>query len=304
MMMNINITMLRTVRGSLIFLSTARAFTSQQQRQQLKSMENYQSSYLLGAIIGDIVGSRFEHSRGRVKTTEFDLVTTKCKFTDDTVLTIAVADALINRKPYADTIRKWANKYPGAGYGKTFRQWMRDDAMGPYQSWGNGSAMRVSPCGYLPTLEKVLEEAKVSAECTHDHEEGIKGAQATAACIFLARNGKSKEEIKQYVTDNFGYDLNRSIEEIRPTYKFEVSCQKSVPEAIIAFLDSESYEDTIRLAVSLGGDTDTQAAIAGSIAQAFYKKIPPELESQAKRKLNEEITDIVNAFNSQIECFE
>lgn len=266
-------------------------------------MENQQSSYLLGAIIGDIVGSRFEFGGGD-KSTEFDLVTAECQFTDDTVLTLAVADALINNKPYDDMIRKWANKYPNAGYGKTFIQWMADETMGPYNSWGNGSAMRVSACGYLSSLEKVLEEAKTSAECTHDHEEGIKGAQATAACIFLARNGKSKEDIKKYVTKMFGYDLDRSIEDIRPTYAFEVSCQKSVPEAIIAFLDGEDYEDTIRLAVSLGGDTDTQAAIAGSIAQAYYKYIPPELEVQAKEKLNKEIKDIIDSFNSRIESLE
>lgn len=261
--------------------------------------EQKPTSLLFGAIIGDIVGSRFE--RQPHKSTDFELIVPNraCRFTDDTVLTIAVADALIHQKPYEDTIRQWAKKYPRAGYGYSFKKWVKDENMGPYNSWGNGSAMRVSACGYyLPTLERVLEEAKKSAECTHDHPEGIKGAQATAASIFLARQGKSKEEIKLYITKNFGYDLDRNIESIRPDYKFDVSCQGSVPESIIAFLDGKNYEDTIRLAVSLGGDSDTQAAIAGSIAHAFYKNINPRLEQLATKKLPDDILEIADAFDS------
>eukprot|EP01083_Nonionella_stella_P027109 74587_1 len=286
----------RIIRTSCFF-PIAKAFTIKGKRSFL-TMEttSTQQSYLLGAIIGDIVGSRFEWSGDDAKYYDFELITPECQFTDDTVLTIAVADAIMNKTPYDGTIRKWANKYPHAGYGKSFINWMRDDTMGPYNSWGNGSAMRVSPCGYLPTLEEVLKESKASAECTHNHMEGIKGAQSIAACIFLARNGHSKEEIKSYVTKTFGYDLDRTIESIRPTYSFDVSCQGSVPESIIAFLDGSDYEDTIRLAVSLGGDTDTQAAIAGSIAQAFYKEISLDLESQAREKLNEEILAIFVSF--------
>lgn len=223
-----------------------------------------------------------------------------CRFTDDSVLTVAVADAIINQQPYDETIRKWAKRYPKAGYGGTFKKWMHDPTMGPYNSWGNGSAMRVSPCGYLPTMDRVLEEAENSAKCTHNHKEGIIGAQATAACIYLARNGKSKEEIKAFVTDKYDYDLNRTIEQIRPMYTFDVSCQGSVPESIIAFLESSDYEDCIRLAISLGGDTDTQAAIAGSIAQAFYKDIDLDLEVRARMKLSGDLLSVIDSFNSKV----
>lgn len=265
------------------------------------SMELDSSSYLLGAIIGDIAGSRFEDCPHK-DPDGFDLIIPSkwCGFTDDTILTIAVADALIHQRPYDQTIRYWAKKYPKAGYGFSFQKWMHDETMGAYNSWGNGSAMRVSPCGYLPTLEKVLEEAKASAECTHNHKEGIKGAQATAACIFLARNGKSKDEIKNYVVDAFGYDLDRTIAEIRPSYRFDVSCQGSVPEAIICFLEGTNYESTIRLAISLGGDSDTQAAIAGSIAQAFYGGIPNDLEQSARVLLDEDLVEIVDEFNAYL----
>lgn len=257
------------------------------------------TSYLMGAIIGDIAGSRFE-SHPHKDPYDFDLIAPRCRFTDDTVLTIAVADALIHGRPYDETIRHWAKKYPRAGYGKAFRKWMHDETMGPYNSWGNGSAMRVSPCGYLPTLERVLEEAKASAECTHNHEEGVKGAQATAACIFLAREGKSKVDIKNYIADTFDYNLDRTIEEIRPTYRFDSSCWGSVPEAIIAFLDGKDYRDTIRLAISLGGDSDTQAAIAGSIAQAYYGNIPHRLAKNAREKLEDDMIEILDEFNAYI----
>jgi len=233
------------------------------------------------------------------------LIVDRCWFTDDTVLTIAVADAIIHKSSYADCIRKWARKYPNVGYGGRFIDWVEDGSAGPYNSWGNGSAMRVSAVGYLPSLKTVLEESKKSAECTHNHPEGIKGAQATAACIYMARTGKSKEDIKSYVETNFeGYDLNRSIkDDIRPTYRFDVSCQGSVPESIIAFLEGTSYEDTIRLAINLGGDADTQAAIAGSIAYAYYKSRNlnnnnPNLEHLAMKLLPKEMIEIINKFDS------
>lgn len=283
-------------------LNALSLFLSQNNNQQRPSpkMSTQPQSYLLGAIVGDIVGSRFETTGGQ-KTTKFDMITPESQFTDDTILTVAVADALLHNKEYSDTIRSWAKKYPNATYGQSFMRWIDDCNLGPYNSWGNGSAMRVSPCGYLPSLELALREAKASAECTHDHPEGIKGAQATAACIFLARSGRSKGEIKEYVSSNFGYDLDRTIENIRPNYSFELSCQRSVPESIIAFMDGVDYESTIRLAVSLGGDTDTQAAIAGSIAQAFYKNIDPRLEELARAKLDDDILKIVDSFNSKIE---
>lgn len=275
---------------------------SNRSTQEERSKESMSSSYLMGAIIGDIAGSRFE-SHPHKNSDDFQMIVLQnrnCHFTDDTVLTIAVADALINQKPYDETIRHWAKKYPGAGYGKSFRKWMSDKTMGAYKSWGNGSAMRVSPCGYLPTLEKVLHEAKVSAECTHNHEEGIKGAQATAACIFLARNGKSKEEIKKYIMETFDYDLERTVKNIRPSYQFDSSCQGSVPEAIIAFLEGNNFKDTIRLAISLGGDADTQAAIAGSIAQAYYMHIPEKLEKFAREKLNDDMIEVIDKFNAYV----
>jgi len=280
------------IMGTVVYLPMAESIAVSRQ------------SHLLGAIIGDIVGSRFERARTKNPNPyNFEAIPNNggCTFTDDSVLTIAVAHALIHNKPYDETIRFWARKYPSAGYGASFNKWMRDDSLGPYNSWGNGSAMRVSPCGYLPTLERVLEEAKSSAECTHDHPEGIKGAQATAACVYMARHGGTKEEIRSYVTSTFGYDLDRTIESIRPTYTFDVSCQGSVPESLIAFFDGKDYEDTIRLAVSLGGDTDTQAAIAGSIAQAFYKEIPLELETRARNLLTKRMLVVVDEFNSHFD---
>ena len=252
-----------------------------------------------GAIIGDIVGSRLE--RSGPKTTDFDLFTTECRFTDDTVLTIAVADAILEQKPYEDAILEYARAYPDAGYGGTFRRWMNME-LGPdeeYRSWGNGSAMRVSPVGWLfNDLETVLAQAKASALPTHGHPEGVKGAQAIAAAIFLARQGGGKEDIRQYVTQTFGYNLRRTVEEIRPDYAFDVSCQGSVPEAIIAFLDSKDLVHAIRLAVSLGGDTDTQAAMAGSIAEAFYGPVAPALEEVMNAFLPNAFVDVIGRFET------
>ena len=253
-----------------------------------------------GAILGDIIGSRLE--RSGAKAYDFDLFTTECRFTDDTVLTIAVADAILNQLDYGDTIKDYALRYPKAGYGGTFKKWMRDELEGEYSSWGNGSAMRVSPIAWLfNDIESVLREAKASAMPTHGHPEGVKGAQAIAAAIFLARQGGGKEDIRQYVTETFGYNLRRTIEEIRPNYAFDVSCAGSVPESIVAFLDSKDLIDSIRLAVSLGGDTDTQAAMAGSISEAFYGPIPAPVEDVMNAFLPNELIDVIGVFERALQ---
>jgi ADP-ribosylglycohydrolase len=231
---------------------------------------------MLGAICGDIIGSVYEGIN--VKHTEFPLFREDCRYTDDTTLTVAVADAIMNNKDYASTIREYGRQHPLAGYGSSFIAWLDDPNAGPYNSWGNGSAMRVSPVGWLfNTEELVLNQARLTAEVTHNHPEGIKGAQAIALSVFLARTGSSKEIIKSRIESMFGYDLNRTIDGIRPTYEFDVSCKGSVPESIIAFLESDDYESCIRKAISIGGDSDTIAAMAGSIAEAYYGYIPQEI---------------------------
>ncbi|GAB2765781.1 ADP-ribosylglycohydrolase family protein [Salinimicrobium soli] len=258
----------------------------------------FKNHSLFGPVIGDIVGSVFEGKN--VKTIDVDLFNPSTRFTDDTVLTIAVADALLNNKDYTESFQYWGRKYSWAGYGRNFREWMFAENPKPYNSWGNGSAMRVSPIAYaFDHLVQVMEEAKNSAIVTHDHPEGIKGAQAIAAAVFLARTGKTKQEIREFITKEFDYDLDRSIEEIRPEYKFDVSCQGSVPEAIICFLDSSSYESAIRLAISLGGDSDTIACMAGSIAEAFYNDIPEALLDYADKKLPTIMKEIIQAFQNR-----
>lgn len=249
---------------------------------------------MLGAIIGDVVGSRFEFCN--YKATDFELFTPESVFTDDTVCSVAVAD-WINRgcqDNLVEIMRHWCHKYPYAGYGGMFVQWLDPRIEpSPYNSWGNGSAMRVSAVGWaFRTLEETLEYAKRSAEITHNHPEGIKGAQATAAAIFLARTTKNKEKIKAYIEQTFGYDLSQTCDEIRPVYEFNESCQGTVPQAIVAFLESKNFEHAIRLAISLGGDSDTLAAITGSIAEAFYGEIPPEILLQVGAKLPREFVDV------------
>ena len=234
---------------------------------------------MLGAIAGDIIGSVYEHQP--IKTKDFPLFSEDSTFTDDTVLTIAVADALLNDRDYAKSLRAWGSKYPNAGYGKSFITWLAVDGHPPYNSWGNGSAMRVSPIGWVcNSFEEVLAEAERSAVVSHNHPEAIKGAQAIALSVYLARTGSTKTKIKTEITDRFGYDLERTLDAIRPTYTFDVSCQGSVPESIICFLESVSYEDAVRNAVSLGGDSDTMACIAGGIAEAFYGSVPEQIASQ------------------------
>ena len=253
---------------------------------------------MLGAIAGDIIGSVFEGS-GR-KETDFPLLSARSTFTDDTVLTIAVAVVLLEGGDYASTLRRCGRRYPHRGYGGSFYEWLHDDSLGPYNSWGNGSAMRVSPIGFAAkTIDEVLSEAQRSAVVTHNHPEGVRGAQATALAVFLARHGASKSEIRRELKERFGYNLDRSVDEIRPGYAFDVSCQGSVPESIICFLDSSDLEEAIRLAVSMGGDADTMACIAGGIAEAFYGSVPDVIGAEVRNRLPEDLLAIVDRFRAR-----
>ncbi len=250
---------------------------------------------MLGAIAGDIIGSVFEASP--IKTTDFELFSEWSRFTDDTVLTVATAQALLTGMDYAEAYRTFGRRYPRAGYGGAFLKWLMADDAPPYNSWGNGSAMRVSPVGFAgETMAAVLREAAKSAAVTHNHPEGIKGAQAVAAAVFMGRRGNSKEEIRRFITDQFAYDLKPGIAGIRPGYYFDVSCQGSVPQALIAFLESEDVEDAIRLAISLGGDSDTQGCIAGAIAYAYYGKMSAEMEHEVRRRLPRDFMLILDNF--------
>ncbi|NOZ90724.1 MAG: ADP-ribosylglycohydrolase family protein [Epsilonproteobacteria bacterium] len=252
---------------------------------------------MLGAIAGDIIGSYYEFHK--IKTKEFKLFHPKSKFTDDTTLSMAIAKSLLDNEPYLDNVVDFGLRYFEVGYGGSFKRWLKSENHEPYNSWGNGSAMRVNPIAWaFDTEEKVLEEARKSAEITHNHPEGIKGAEATALAIFMARNGATKEAIREQISTQFGYDLKRTVDEIRPDYKFEVSCQKSVPESIICFLDSNSFEDCIRNCVSLGGDADTMGAIASGIAEAYYG-IPEEIEKRIWNYLSDEFREILKRFQEE-----
>ncbi|MDE6027375.1 MAG: ADP-ribosylglycohydrolase family protein [Muribaculaceae bacterium] len=254
---------------------------------------------LLGAVCGDIVGSYYEGCS--TKDYDFRPFTTYSRFTDDTVCSIGIADALIHDEPFEGRLQYWCRKYPRAGYGGMFRRWIYSDTMEPYNSWGNGSAMRVSAVGaYGNSLEEVMELAKRSAEVTHNHSEGIKGAQATAAAIYLALTGKSKSEIKSFIEERVGYDLSRRYDDIQPDYRFDVSCQGSVPESIICFLESKDYESAIRKAIAMGGDADTMAAITGGIAAAFYGEIPDNTLKECWDRLPEEMRKVIEKFNQKI----
>lgn len=260
---------------------------------------------MYGAILGDIIGSPYEFNKGD-KTKDFTFFEKGAEFTDDSVMTIAVADAFINTLGQSDddiedaliySMRLWGRKYPDAGYGGNFGFWLCSGITGPYNSYGNGSAMRVSPCGWLyDTLEETLHAAEISSEVTHNHPEGIKGAQAVAAAIFMARTGSSKDEIKDYIVKSFGYDLSRTIDEIRPGYDHDESCQKTVPEAITAFLEGTDFEDVIRTAVSLSGDCDTLTCIAGSIAEAFYG-VPDSLKEECKKRIKPDMLEVLEKFD-------
>jgi ADP-ribosylglycohydrolase len=253
---------------------------------------------MLGAVAGDIIGSLYEINN--IKTKDFDLLNPNSIFTDDTVLTVAVADKLLNGGSYEEHLKTYYHRYSTRGYGKSFRSWAKGEIVGAYNSYGNASAMRVSPVGYaFNNLEQVLLEAKNSAEVTHNHPEGIKGAQAVAASIFLARKGTNRNDIKSYIETNFNYNLSQSLDEIRPNYKFDVSCQGSVPQAIIAFLESTNFEDAIRNAISIGGDSDTIACITGSIAEAFYGGVPVFIAEYVISKLTKHLYTTVDKFQKE-----
>ena len=258
---------------------------------------------IIGAIAGDVIGSAYEFNPTRDH--DFELFTPKSSFTDDTVLTMANALWLIDDEQHTherlvEIMLDLCRRYPNRGYGGRFANWICDKDPQPYNSYGNGSAMRVSPVGYYAqSLEEALALAKVSAEVTHNHPEGIKGAQATAAAIFLARRGKSKQEIRDYVAQTFNYDLSRTLDEIRPTFTFDETCQRTVPEAITCFMEGKDYEDVVRLSVALAGDADTIAAIAGSISSAV-DEVPNGITQQVIALLSEEFCTTLLRFNELV----
>ena len=258
---------------------------------------------MYGAILGDIIGSPYEFDMGD-KTKVFPLFSEDSYFTDDTVMTIAVAEAFmcatddeeVIRQRLIQSMQKWGHRYPGAGYGVRFCGWLESSDPQPYNSFGNGSAMRVSAVAWLfNDLDTVRRMARISAEVTHNHPEGIKGAEAIASAIFLARTSHSKADIKAYIKKHFGYDLSRTCDEIRPGYYHVESCQETVPEAITAFLEGDSFEGVIRTAVSLGGDCDTLTCIAGSIAEGFFG-VPEELKKECEKRLSQDLLDILLKF--------
>ena len=273
----------------------------------------------LGAIIGDTVGSIYEFDN--TKRTDFPLFSSESDYTDDSIMTIAVADWLLtsdrSQEALENRLVEWAKHFPCpmGGYGGGFRTWLfhperlqnydcklfDDDKRHPYNSWGNGSAMRASACGWVAkSTEEALELGKHSAEITHNHPEGIKGAQAVAAAIYMARKGESKETIREYIERTFGYDLQHTCDEIRPTYDWESSCQGTVPPALIAFFDSHDFEEAIRLAVSLGGDSDTLACITGGIAQAYYKEIPESIIDEMRARLPQAFWNVMEKVEEEI----
>ena len=264
---------------------------------------------MFGAILGDIVGSRFEFDRGGW-TKEFEFLTPKDNWTDDSVMTVAVAEALMNagkdataEKIESECIRsmqKWGQKYPYAGYGGSFRLWLRLIDPQPYGSFGNGSAMRVSAAGWLyDSVERTREVAGATANVTHNHPEGLKGAECTAAVIFLARTGSTKDEIKDYVIKEFGYDFSESLDEMRKRHEHVETCMDSLPKALRSFFDGESYEDVVRNAVSLGGDTDTLAAIAGAMGEAFFS-MPENLKKECRNRIEKDMLAVLDSFDAAV----
>jgi ADP-ribosylglycohydrolase len=253
---------------------------------------------MLGTLAGDIVGSIYEWNN--IKTAVFPLFQEQCRFTDDSVLTVALAESILTGEAYAPVMRRYCRRYPDAGYGRNFLSWAQSDDAPAYYSYGNGSAMRISPAGWaFDSLEQVLEKAEEYSSVTHDHPEGVKGAQATAAAVYLARTGATKGEIAAFVAGRFGYDLSRSCDEIRPGYSFDVSCQGTVPQALTAFLESTDFENAIRLAISLGGDSDTLAAITGGVAQAYYGGVPAAIASETLRFLDEPLRKVTLEFEAR-----
>ena len=260
---------------------------------------------MYGAILGDMIGSPYEFDMSG-KTKDFPLFVPGSRFTDDTVMTVAVAEALMDTlgkgeeellRALAESMQRWGRRYPNAGYGGRFIRWLASPDPKPYHSWGNGSAMRVSAAGWLfGTLEETRRAAARTAMVTHDHPEGIKGAEAAASAVFLARTGAGKGEIRDYIARQFGYDLDRTCDEIRPGYSFDVSCQGTVPEAVIAFLEAESFEDNLRTAVSLGGDCDTLTCISAAIGEAFWG-VPEELKAECRKRLPEDMLQVLDRFS-------
>lgn len=259
---------------------------------------------MLGALVGDIVGSVYEFNN--TKRTDFDLFCGESTFTDDSVMTLAVAKWLVEDETHTihyliSCMQELGRLYPNAGYGGRFTRWLYENNPQPYNSWGNGAGMRVSPVGlYAKTLDEALALAALTASVSHNHPEGVKGAQAIATSVFLAKQGKSKQEIKDYVEKTFDYNLHRTIAEIRPRYGFDVSCQGSTPEAIIAFLEGNSFEEVIRLAISLGGDSDTIGAMAGAIAACMYP-IPDEIAECCNHILTENLREVKDRFCELLE---
>lgn len=250
---------------------------------------------MIGALAGDIIGSVYEWDR--IKTKDFPLFSPGCCFTDDSTMTLAVAKAILEDGNYLRTVLELGRKYPHCGYGGKFKQWIHYLEPQPYNSFGNGSAMRASPVGFaFDTVEDVLKEAERSAAISHNHPEGIKGAQATALAVFLARTTHDKERIREEVTNRFVYDLSRTVDDIRPDYSFDGTCQGTVPEAIVAFLDSTSYEDAIRNAISLGGDSDTLACITGGIAEAYYGPVSKNIKANVQKYLTPDLWYVAEKF--------
>lgn len=266
---------------------------------------------MYGAILGDMIGAPYEFDRSP-KTKDFPLFGKKSKFTDDSVMTVAVAEALLDtlgqeekvvKLAVIDAMRRWGRRYPLAGYGHRFRKWLIAVNPNPYGSYGNGSAMRVAAAGWLcDSLEETRRVARWTAEVTHNHPEGVKGAEATAGAIFLARQGADKAAIRRFISEDIGYDLSRSCDEIRPTYHHVESCQETVPEAITAFLEGEDFEDVVRTAVSFGGDCDTLTCIAASIAEAFYG-VPDALIAECRARLSEDMLAVVDRFQAHLAPF-
>ena len=255
---------------------------------------------MIGAIIGDIVGSRFEFDN--IKRKDFELFTKNCSFTDDTICTVAVADAAMHGKDYGDTLHRWCRRYPTpmGGYGCSFSGWVLSDNPKPYNSFGNGSAMRVSAVGWLfDDLATVLAEAKKSAACTHSHEEGVKGAQAVASAVYMLRKGAGKAQVRAYVTETFCYDLTGTVSSIRKSNRrFDETCQVTVPQAFVCFLESTSFEDAVRNAISIGGDSDTIGAITGALAEAHYG-VPADIEARAIGYLDARMRNVLTALKAK-----
>ena len=253
---------------------------------------------MLGAIVGDVIGS--VHEWAGTKTKDFPLFVSGSTFTDDSVLTVAVADWVMSGQDLAGLLHAYTHAYPDRGYGGMFSRWARNRLHEPYSSFGNGAAMRASPVGFaFDTIEEVLAWAERSAAVTHNHPEGIRGAQATAVAIYLARQGQNKDQIRAALESRFGYDLNARLDQIRPSYGFDETCQGTVPQALAAFFESTSYEDAIRNAISLGGDADTLACIAGGVAEAFYGGVPQDLAQRAIARLDHQLVAVIERFREQ-----